>query len=125
MNTQLFDPDKIPTLTAGAMGAFLSILFQRDTSKLAMLTTIAAAEIVDYYFAKPIWQVMHSDWGWVSDQWQGPVAFTIGLLAIFVVGGVTRMAQDFWADPWNTIVNFFASMISSTINRVWKGKRKE
>lgn len=116
MDAPIIDPDKVPALIAGGFGAFVSILFQRGISRLAMFTTLASAEVVDYYFARPVWEALHNRWNW-STEWQGPVAFTIGLLAIFVVGGVTKMAADFGAEPWGTIGGVLGSVLKRILPR--------
>lgn len=122
MDNPFIDPSKVPALVAGGAGAFLSMLFQRNTSKLTMLTTLSSAEIADYYFANPIWSVLHSAWPGIFDaQWQGPVALTLGLIAIFVFGGVMKMAEDFWRDPWKTII----SVVSRLISRVLPWRKGE
>lgn len=113
----IIDPGRVSALVAGSMGAFLSMLFQRSTSKMTMFTTLASAEIIDYYFSKPIWELLHSNYVFVDDQWQGPVAFSIGLLAIFVVGGVIKMASDFWGSPWNTVVNLIENIVKRFTGR--------
>ena len=115
MEEPLIDPSKVSILVAGGMGAFLSVLFQRNSSKLMIFTTLATAEVVDYYCAKPTWVLMHSSFHWADDQWQGPVALTIGLLAIFVVGGITKIASDFWDSPWNTVADFLANVVERFI----------
>ena len=110
MDQPFIDPSKVPALIAGGMGAFLSVLFQRNANKLTIFTTLVSAEVVDYYFANPIWGILHAQFKWADEQWQGPVALSIGLLAIFFVGGVTKMASDFWGSPWQTITDLAVSI---------------
>lgn len=120
METPVIDPSKVQALIAGGLGAFLSVLFQRSSNKLTIFTTLTTAEVICYYCAHPAWVVMHAHFVWCDDQWQGPVALSIGLLAIFVVGGVVKMAQDFWRAPWQTIGDFFVSILSR-----FSGKREK
>lgn len=121
MDAPIIDPSKVQVLIAGGLGAFLSMLFQRDTNKLTILTTLASAEVVDFYFARPIWGLLHARFSWVDDQWQGPVAFSMGLLAIFVVGGVIKMASDFWRSPLQTIADLAVSIFERLVP--WKGRK--
>lgn len=120
MEQPIIDPSKVSALIAGGLGAFLSVLFQRNTNKLTIFTTLVTAEVVDYYFANPVWGVLHSQFRWADEQWQGPVALSMGLLAIFVVGGITKMAAEFWSSPWQTIGAFFVSVLG----RVLPGKKE-
>lgn len=121
MATPIVDPNKISVLVAGGAGAFLSMLFQRSSSKVVIFTTLVAAEAVDYYFAIPVWGLLHDNFSWADAQWEGPVAFTLGLLAIFIVGGLIKMASDFWGSPWKTISDLFVSVIS----RFLPGKKEK
>jgi hypothetical protein len=107
----LVDPSKVQALIAGGLGAFLSVLFQRSADKLTIITTLVTAEVTCYYLARPIWGVLHAKFDWFNDDWQGPVALSVGLLAIFIVGGIVRMAKDFWASPWKTIGDFAVSIL--------------
>lgn len=111
MAEPIIDPGKIQALIAGGFGGFLSVLFQRDSSKLKIFTTLATAEIVDYYFANPLWAVFHDHFAWADAQWQGPVAFSIGLLAIFAVGAIIKLASEFMAAPMKTISDLAVSIL--------------
>jgi hypothetical protein len=106
----MIDPTKVPLLIAGGLGAFLSVLFQRNASKIVIFTTLVTAEIIDYYFAQPAWALLHSTFSWADTAWQGPVALTIGLLSIFVVGGVCKVFEDFWAHPYDALADFVAAV---------------
>ena len=111
----IIDPAKVPSLVAGALGAFLSLLFQRDASRLAIITTISSAEIVDYYFAQPLFDVCHANFSWCGPNWAGPLAFTLGLTAIFIVGGFMRMVSQFADSPWKTFASFAVSILKGLI----------
>lgn len=114
----VIDPSKVQILIAGGAGAFLSVLFQRNSNKLQIFTTLTTAEVVDFYFARPLWALMHGSFTWADEQWQGPVALSLGLFAIFIVGGITKMASDFWGSPWATIADFAVSIFERLIP--WK-----
>jgi len=102
MDAPWLDPARIPALTSAACGAFLAILFRKGSSMVTVFTTLITAEIMAYFFVQPVWSLMHRELGWADQAWQGPVGLSIGLLAIFIVGGAVKGAEQFAAAPLET-----------------------
>lgn len=110
MDQPLLDPAKVPALLAGGMGAFASMLFQRNTDRWVIVTTFFSAEVTVYYFSDPIWKLLHASFSWADDGWRGPVSFTLGLIAIFIVGGVVTISQNFAANPLDALGKFIGGI---------------
>ena len=115
MEPPVIDPNKVQALIAGGLGAFMSVLFQRSSNKWQIVTTLVTAEVTCYYLALPVWNFLHGWLRWFDEQWQGPVALTIGLLAIFFVGGVVKIAQEFMADPRKSIEGTIVSILERVL----------
>lgn len=102
----IIDPVKVQGLIASLAGAFTTILFQRDgaegkprMSKTMMFLAIWAAEVTSYFFGLPVWKMINSHFAQLDEQWQAPISFTIGLLSIFIWGGLVKMGAGFMESP--------------------------
>jgi hypothetical protein len=102
------DPARAGLQTAAGGGALTALLITKEFSWLSAFSLFAIGQMLTYWTSIPLalWLKLPMDW------WPG-LSFCIGLLGMFLAGGVVFLAKTFASNPLATVSNLFA---------LWRGR---